>query len=57
MVTMGTKRVLDDSVLSGNSGYGCDNDSADRSQENKNSIRQEDEPIDVFNPVRNVICH
>ncbi len=55
MVTMGTKRVLDGSALSGRSGYDCDNDSADRKHE-KNSMRQEDEPIDVFNPVSDITC-
>lgn len=53
MVTMGTKRVLDESVFSDHDDAGGDDD--DGSKANSNGTRDAlrgDEPIDVFNPVR-----
>ncbi|CAN0026297.1 unnamed protein product [Pylaiella littoralis] len=51
MVTMGTKRVLDESVFSDHDDAGGDDD--DGSKANSNGTRDAlrgDEPIDVFNP-------
>ena len=53
MVIMGTKRVLDDSALSGHDYNDNDYDNESGTGRSKeNSMCQEGEPIDVFNPVR-----
>ncbi|CAM9260460.1 unnamed protein product [Ectocarpus sp. 12 AP-2014] len=54
MMTMGTKRVLDDSALA-NDGDNNDDDEDDNNnsdemtQQSSNMLQQDDEPIDVFN--------
>lgn len=56
MVTMGTKRVLDESALANDDSQDDDDDddnaSGDVTQKRSNMLQQDDEPMDVFNMVR-----
>lgn len=53
MVTMGTKRVLDESAFSGQDDAGDGDQGNNNSSSDTGDMLREDEPIDVFNPV----CH
>lgn len=56
MMTMGTKRVLDESALVNDDGEDDDdnnnNNSDEMTQQSSNMLQHDDEPIDVFNMVR-----